>query len=222
MTIGYFRYKVEKPRTSPRPFPVETAWLTIKKKEVCRKKNKCGDLNWTCKIISNGNYCATCKKNGHRTVASNCPLRPQTGQSVLTVKIYICNINNEKIAQILNNREKSLNNVQPGPQEMEISEQGTIQGLTSTLVKWMSTVLTLALPVLPFLSSTHSHSLGLRKDITTPLKNNTINWHTHLCRRRSFLQRNLKQTSINLKRIIYKSHNFQTVITKLYSKGSNK
>lgn len=90
ISIGYTRYKVKKSRTRGRPLPRRTC-LTYHTEKKCTKTPacyKCGEAqqSYTCKVVPNGNYCGTCRKQRHRTAAFTCPFRPLQNQQTLPEK----------------------------------------------------------------------------------------------------------------------------------------
>lgn len=77
---------------------------------------KCGKshLTRTCIITPNARFCGTCKKHGHRTAASNCPLRPFLGNKDTSGKVYRSetNIIRNKSSIDLSNSAHNFNSIQ--------------------------------------------------------------------------------------------------------------
>ena len=147
------RFKVEESRTSARPFPCKNC-LKYHAEKVCTSEAscfKCGDPHpsYTCKVIPNKNFCGTCQMKGHRTAASNCPLRPRMGHPDTSEKIY-CPLETTNsyadMLQIKENEPTSNNKDLTDLQKIEESLTTMIKECMDTLTKWVSTVLAFALP----------------------------------------------------------------------------
>ena len=90
--IGNCRYRVEESRNSGRPFPCRICYLyhinkTCTKRPFCYKCGK-DHPSYLCNQTPNKNFCATCRKVGHRTAAASCPLRPTQSFTSIPDRIY--------------------------------------------------------------------------------------------------------------------------------------
>lgn len=143
---------MEAPRNSARPTPCYKCMQYHPDLKYTQNPHcyRCGNehLSKTCSIQPNAKYCATCKNTGHRTAASNCPLRPLQGQKnqLLTKSTEPLNYQippppaNQNTGQPITDEQTST------ATENEHRIKEILQENTNSIAKWVSTILTLTLP----------------------------------------------------------------------------
>ena len=120
---------MEESKTAARPLPCRNCLKYHKYHvgKICKNEAscyKCGGSHpsYTCKTIPTKDYCGTCRKKGHRTAASNCPLRPKQGKLITSKKIFRHSNSTNTYADILKlkeNQTSTTNNVQSDTQKLE-------------------------------------------------------------------------------------------------------
>jgi len=161
ITIGFTRYRVEESKTAGRPLPCRTC-LLYHPGQPCNKTPscyRCGEAHFSnrCNIAPNKNYCGSCKAVGHRTAASNCPLRPQQAEPITPVKIYRQPPATTTLSYAASLQSTTTNNSQEPPSNTTTSQApapeavsqnlltAVIDEMMDKMMKWVSTVLTLSL-----------------------------------------------------------------------------
>jgi len=109
ITIGSSTFKVEESRSLARSFPCRNCLQyhpgerSIKPPH-CYKCEK-SHTSYSCKILPNKNYSATCRLQGHRTAAANCPLCSLQNQTFQFNKVYRSAKSNTTHSNISNNNQ---------------------------------------------------------------------------------------------------------------------